>query len=183
MNVFVEEQGCSAEEELDADDATSWHWVLYGLMDSGGGRFGETPAATIRLVPASTHDHGHDVVHGAEPVTDEGGKGAKMPSEPNYGKSNSLWDGKEPYAKIGRLATKEWFRGKGFAKALVQESLRWAAGHHEEVGRGQKWRGLILAHAQIGVEGWYRNLGWVKDEGMGQWFEEGIEHVGMWKRL
>lgn len=182
MDVFVTEQGCSAEEEVDIDDAISWHWVLFARGEGGKEEEG-VPAATIRFVPASTHDHGHDVVYGAKPVVDEGAKGAKMPTEPNYGKSNSLWDGKERYAKIGRLATREQFRGRGFGKLLLQEALKWAGKHHQEVGKEGKWNGLVLAHAQVAVEGWYEGLGWARDEGMGQWWEEGIEHVAMWRRV
>ena len=181
MDVFVTEQGCSAEEEIDAEDAICWHWVLYA--HSANGKNDEVPMATIRLVPASTHDHGHDVVHGAEPVTDEGGQGAKMPTEPNYGKSDGMWDGKERYAKIGRLATRKEFRGRGLGKELVQRALIWAREHRTEVGKGQEWGGLILAHAQTAVEQWYSALGWVRDKGMGLWWEEGIEHVGMWRRV
>ncbi|KAJ5350691.1 hypothetical protein N7541_008418 [Penicillium brevicompactum] len=40
--VFITEQNCSAETEIDTDDARSWHWVLYD---------GTTAVGTIRLVP------------------------------------------------------------------------------------------------------------------------------------
>lgn len=181
MDVFVTEQGCRVEEELDDDDAICWHWVL--SAHNADRRREEVPAATVRLVPASTHDYGQDLVHGAEPVTDQEMKGAKVPTEPNFRRSNSLWDGKERYAKIGRLATRKGLRGRGFGKVLVQEALKWAGEHPTEVGRGQEWDGLVLAHAQTAVVGWYSKLGWVRDEGMGVWREEGIEHVGMWKRV
>lgn len=45
------------------------------------------------------------------------------------------------------------------------------------------WRGLVLVHAQVDVEGMYRGLGFVTDEGLGRWDEEGIEHVGMFRRV
>ena len=181
MEVFIKEQCCSADEEIDADDASCWHWVIFTQNAAGE----EVPAATIRLVPASQHDHGHDVTHGAEAVVDEGGKANKMATEPNYAASDGLWDGKELYAKIGRLATIKEFRGRGYGRVLVQRAMEWTgenAGQVAKDGEGA-WKGLVLAHAQMGVEKWYRGLGFERDEGMGVWWEEGIEHVGMWKRV
>lgn len=90
-----------------------------------------------------------------------------------------MWDRKEPFLKIGRLATRKEFRGRGFGRVLVEEALRWAGGE----GVGAAWRGLLLVHAQAGVEGWYEGLGWRTDEGLGRWDECGILHVGMWKRV
>ena len=76
---------------------------------------------------------------------------------------------------------------------LVEEALRWAAGHRGEVVRDWRgedgevgvgvWKGLLLLHAQVGVQGWYGSLGWQTDVGMGRWDEAGIEHVGMWRRV
>lgn len=45
------------------------------------------------------------------------------------------------------------------------------------------WKGLVCAHAQVHLEGTYKKWGFERDAGMGTWWEEGIEHVGMWKRL
>lgn len=45
--VFVEEQHCSAEEEIDQDDPISWHWVVYPNAPQ------KVAAGTIRLVPVS----------------------------------------------------------------------------------------------------------------------------------
>jgi len=33
------------------------------------------------------------------------------------------------------------------------------------------------------VQKFWHGLGFEKDQGMGEWDEEGIMHVGMWKRL
>lgn len=55
-----------------------------------------------------------------------------------------------------------------------------------ELGRepdNSVFRGLVLVHAQKTVEKVWTNHGFVKDESMGVWFEEEIEHVGMWKRI
>ncbi len=163
--VFIREQDCDPDDDIDAADPVSWHWVLFAPSSKNvnGTTEGkdDTPAATIRLVPASVHDHGHDVKHGAEAVTDEGGQGAKMATEPNYGKSNSgMWDGQEPYAMIGRIATLRAHRGNGFGKVLVEHALDWARRHPRETGgeTGENWKGLLLAHAQVKVEGWYKGM-------------------------
>ena len=54
----------------------------------------------------------------------------------------------------------------------------------DEVGRERgEWKGLVLVHAQKEIERFWAGLGFVRDEGMGVWWEEGIEHVGMWRRV
>ncbi|CAD6578282.1 MAG: hypothetical protein ASARMPRED_008672 [Alectoria sarmentosa] len=162
--VFGLEQHCPADEEIDADDPVSWHWVLYA--DS-------VPAATIRLIPARTH--------AAAAAADDGEKAV---AGPDY-KNSRLWDHEEPFAMIGRVATQKEFRGRGYGRVLVEEALRWAGGNGGEVrgDKGVEWKGLLLAHAQVEVEGWYAGLGWRTDEGLGRWDEEGIPHVGMWRRV
>lgn len=45
------------------------------------------------------------------------------------------------------------------------------------------WKGLVCAHAQVHLVKMYKKWGFESDEGMGTWWEEGIEHMGMWKRL
>jgi len=64
-----------------------------------------------------------------------------------------------------------------------------AAEHRRlELGVGAEdddyWRGLVLIHAQksIADKVWSR-LGFVRDESLGEWEEEGIVHVGMWRRI
>ena len=46
------------------------------------------------------------------------------------------------------------------------------------------WKGLVLIHAQKAITDkvWSR-YGFVQDDSLGEWDEEGITHVGMWKRL
>lgn len=165
-DVFILEQNCLADEEIDVDDGISWHWVIYA---------GSVPAGTIRLVPAQAHADADD---------------EKAVGGPNY-KGSRLWDHKEPYLKIGRLATRKEFRGRGYGRVLVEEALGWAAGHVGDVvadgydadGKRVEWKGLLLAHAQAAVEKWYASMGWHADEGMGRWDECGIEHVGVWRRV
>jgi predicted GNAT family N-acyltransferase len=165
--VFIVEQKCSAEKEIDAEDEISWHWVIYA-EPSGGEE--EVPAATIRLVPAQAHADADD----AKPV-----------DGPNY-KGSTAWDHNEPYVMIGRVATVKEFRGRGYGRVLVEKAL-WTAGNNAgsmlEDERLTEWKGLVLAHAQKWVEKWYHSLGFVTDKGMGTWWEEGIKHVAMWKRV
>jgi predicted GNAT family N-acyltransferase len=52
LRVFCEEQGCSAVNELDEDDARSWHWVTYDPSSSSA-----RPIACIRLVPPPHPPH------------------------------------------------------------------------------------------------------------------------------
>lgn len=115
-----------------------------------------------------------------------------------------MWDGKEAYIKLGRLATVRSHRGLGIGKLLVDAALKWAlenaatlqrqpsgtrAGENlvgENTAEGEEengWNGLVLVHAQRDVERFYRGVGFETDDGMGVWTEEGIDHVGMWRRL
>lgn len=177
--VFVNEQHCSAAEEVDADDAVSWHWVIFCVSPSTGED--DIPAATIRLVPAQPNP---DIEN-------------QKADGPDY-VGSEIWNHKEPYVKIGRVSTVKEFRGRGYGKVLVEAALEWAGknpgsmvlearqGLEEDKGtlRGlPEWKGLVLAHAQVSVEEWYSKLGFERDGGMGMWVEEGIEHVGMWKRV
>ena len=88
----------------------------------------------------------------------------------------------EPYLKLQRFATLASHRGKGLGRMLVDESLRWAVENKEEIG-GQGWEGNVLVHAQVSVEKVWEKMGFVTDEKLGRWDEEGIDHLGMWRRL
>lgn len=41
----------------------------------------------------------------------------------------------------------------------------------------------MLVHAQVAVEKVWKRYGFFKDESLGVWDEEGIDHIGMWRRL
>lgn len=92
---------------------------------------------------------------------------------------------------IGRVATRKEYRGRGYGRVLIEEALGWAGVHAgnmvgdwvDKGGERGLWRGLVLIHAQVEVEGWYASIGWRTDEGLGRWDEEGIQHVGMWRRV
>ncbi|KAI4273223.1 MAG: hypothetical protein LQ337_004783 [Flavoplaca oasis] len=192
ISVFVNEQGCSLYNEIDADDARSWHWIA---LD------GEKPVATMRLVPVSTitkelngkgqekevvteKEH-RDLLHDDKDKTSGG-----LLTEPYHG-ATKMWDGRQPYIKIGRMATLAEYRGKGIAQTLIDESLDWAKAHAAELSSGEgkqlgdapQWNGLVLSHAQKSVQRWWGKMGFEVDEGLGVWWEEGIEHIGMWRRV
>ncbi|MCJ1319505.1 hypothetical protein MMC15_004841 [Xylographa vitiligo] len=164
------------------------------------------PVATIRLVPPPHAPHPKpgsvDGVGGAWPTSSESGE-----LRPSGDAPTAMHDGHEPYIKLGRLATLEEYRGLGLGKLLVTTTLEWAARNaealqlkggegegvalegegvareREGVVREEGWKGLVLVHAQKGVEDFWRGVGFVRDEGLGEWVEEGIVHVGMWRRV
>ncbi|KAJ5826486.1 Acyl-CoA N-acyltransferase [Penicillium robsamsonii] len=173
-SVFIDEQHCTAESEIDSDDARSWHWVLYDNSTATS-----TPAGVIRLVPPPQAPHAHLT----EPSAAQGA--------PEYDWAH------EPCIKLTRVAIMPSFRGLGLGRQLVETALEWAAVHAADIdegaaqiaARGQSpvtpipWRGLVLVHAQVDVEGMYAGLGFETDHSLGRWHEEGIEHVGMFRRV
>lgn len=241
--VFVEEQNIALENEFDADDARSFHWVVYASVGATGTTNGFKPGAdgdststssfstttaaaagadaqedrrrsdpsahrvavgTVRLVPpphpnspaapatigavdsngtASSNDHGHDHSHSLS--TSSAAAAAVAP----------------PYIKLGRLAILSPYRKLGLARLLLRTALDWAAQHPHllcpppspeavELARVEgrdgalgRWDGRVLAHAQMHLDKFYGSFGFVRDEDMGVWDEEGIDHIGMWLQL
>lgn len=175
-SVFIDEQHCTADSEIDSDDARSWHWVLYDNSTASS-----TPVGVIRLVPPPQVPHAH--------VTEP-------PSAVAQGALEYDWT-HEPCIKLTRVAIMPSFRGLGLGRRLVETALGWAAVHAAEIdeaaaqigARGESpvtpipWRGLVLVHAQVDVERMYAGLGFETDQSMGRWDEEGIEHVGMFRRV
>lgn len=111
-------------------------------------------------------------------------------------------DAQESYVKLTRLAVLKPYRRLGLARLLINSALEWAGKHPElimpvadptvrearkmatgEAERDERWNGLVLVHAQVGVERMWAGHGFVRDEGMGVWVEDGVEHVGMWRRV
>lgn len=170
----MHEQHCSIENEIDDDDARSWHWICFELdLNSNNESDAEKkiPVATMRLVPVS-------------PPSAEGHSSVEGPSH----SPTTMWNGHEPYIKFGRLATLASHRGLGLGKLILKEAMQWAASNRDILSKGaggedNGWKGLALVHSQKEVEGFYAQLGFVTDEGLGVWLEEHIEHVGMWRRI
>ena len=157
---------------------------------------GSVPVATIRLVPPP---HGHHPLPGSV----DGNGGDAVQTVTGGDRKTSMHDGKELYIKIGRMATVPDFRGLGLGKMLLNRALNWAAGNPTTLGlvpsdaierqvtigklggdiSSLEWKGLVLAHSQKSAVKFYEEAGFVVDEELGTWVEEGIEHVAMWKRL
>lgn len=164
-----------------------------------------TPIGTIRLVPFPHSGHpkiGGDYWNGQL----KDGKECASPdiSSPSattgLDRPTTFHNGKEPYMKLGRLAVVEEYRGNGLSRLLVQTAMSWLKSSPSffdpsitELGLEQmgasteteipKWGGLVCVHAQEQVVGTWAKLGFQVDKGMGKWWEEGIPHVGMFKRL
>ena len=153
IKVFCDEQKCAIEPELDKDDPRSFSWVVYERKAGSPETEMGRPVSTVRMVPPP---------HGPHP------NGHANPNE-------------EPYVRMTRVATLADARGRGINRHLVNEVLKWLAQHPQVIGND--WKGLILTHAQTVIEGMYSKMGFVTDDSLGRWDEEGIEHLGMWKKL
>lgn len=155
-----------------------------------------TPIGTIRLVPFPHPPH-------PEPGSVFTFNAEEEPAGPPpyiTDRPTTFHDGKEPYIKLGRIAVVKEFRGAGVARMLADAALTWAQENPtffnpsvttlgmENLGAKKLedipvWKGLVCVHAQESVEKAWAKWGFELDEGMGTWEEEGIKHVGMFRRL
>lgn len=209
--VFVVEQGVPLENELDFDDRRCYTWTAYasypGLVkpmpegshplrkQSTSTKF---PIGTIRLIPPpNTTNHAFE-------------NHRNMDGTPFTGKTiaSLTHNGHEPFVTLGRLAILKDYRKLGISKLLIDSALTMAHDYPHIISEhptavfaedlkahlgvddlGLKndedfaWNGLVLIHAQIGLQKFWARYGFEVDEGMGIWEEEGMDHVGMWKRL
>jgi GNAT superfamily N-acetyltransferase len=157
------------------------------------------PIGTIRLVPVPHPPHPEP---GSSYAADALETGPASNNPPPYivDRPTTFHDGKEPYIKIGRIAVLKEFRGNGLSNLLVNSALTWAKQNPtffnpsvtemgmEKIGASSiveipVWKGLTCVHAQEQVQKQWAKWGFVLDEGMGTWVEEGINHVGMFQRL
>ncbi|MCJ1352919.1 MAG: hypothetical protein MMC33_002903 [Icmadophila ericetorum] len=207
ISVFVDEQSCALDKEIDSDDTRSWHWVVYAsvsgpTIDNGSNgerrtsQGGKVAVGTIRLIPPP---HAPHPIPGKHYAGDELGSPAETSSlqTATADQATTLHDGREAYVKLGRLATLKEYRRLGLGRLLVNAALEWVSKNKDKVqdsrgtdpverenwGLRREWKGLVLIHAQGEMERWWRMMGFVRDEGMGEWWEEGIRHVGMWRRM
>lgn len=173
--VFVQEQAVPLENEFDWDDARSIHWVMY-ITDLEHDR---EPAGTVRVVPYP---------HPPHPDSSQRPQRSSHPASAG-----------EPYYKIGRLAVRKQFRKMKLGGFLVNTALQDLQSHPElsaavlaeavSSSSSPNTETLppnpihVLAHAQKPVQKVWERYGFHVDPSMGEWQEEGIWHVGMWRRL
>jgi predicted GNAT family N-acyltransferase len=180
-SVFVHEQGVPLENELDFDDRRCFTWTAYASVpghtqpapDSSHWHPMRKPSTstklaigTIRLIPPpNTINHTFD-------------KHRNMDGSPYSHPipKSSIHDGRECFITLGRLAILKEFRGVGVAEELN-------AHLGITLDTNTEWNGLVLIHAQIGLQKFWKRYGFEVDEAMGIWDEEGMDHVAMWKRL
>lgn len=206
--VYVREQNIPLENEFDEDDARSFHWVVYASIpakavpSSNGSSTSSSsnnnnnanrrssastkiPIGTIRLVPPPHPPH-NSISSSSSPHSTNNNNNINN----NHGDQAA-----ETCIKLGRLAVLKEFRKAGISKLLIESALAFAREHPYEVGPqmdlsealhkgiAMNFKGLVLVHSQVGVQKVWKRYGFEVDEGMGRWDEEGIEHVGMWKRV
>ncbi|EOA85120.1 hypothetical protein ACJQWK_06555 [Exserohilum turcicum] len=160
------------------------------------------PVATIRLIPPPHGPNKYIQQHKPDKHPD-----ADPPSQDHDNKHPA-----EPYIKLGRLAVRAPYRGLGLAKLLINTALDYATSNPDAIYRPPSptalemaqilghakekeitWQGLVMIHAQANLQSMWEKHGFHEElkneEGEVEiaaephWFEEGIEHVGMWKRL
>ncbi|KAB2570945.1 hypothetical protein DBV05_g10377 [Lasiodiplodia theobromae] len=206
--VYVEEQNVPLENEFDDDDPRSFHWVVYVSQDVSPGSEGTLVTGPKSPPPQSEHRQSDPTAnrvavgtirlvpppHPPHPASADAHKpGSPLPTENTH--ASGL------YIKLGRLAVLPAYRKLKLAALLVHTALDWAAqnGYQvlsppraKEIGlvdiEGpaadlESWDGLALVHAQSWLERFWGKFGFVKDEEMGEWDEEGIVHCGMWLKL
>lgn len=144
--LWSKEQRQSFENQIDADDARSCHWVVYAsvnetvepeVRDEDGNVMRprksctrNTPAGAIRLVPfphgplpkaGGRYDNGQliDEKDGKPSEASSTGSAASMD------RPTTFYDGREPYVKLGRLIVAKEFRGFGLSGLLVHTVLSW----------------------------------------------------------
>ncbi|EPS43787.1 hypothetical protein H072_2236 [Dactylellina haptotyla CBS 200.50] len=166
VEVFVKEQGVPAENEKDEYDDGSMHWVVYASIPSPSNQTSADKHA-VNGISSET-----ELSQNRTPV------GTIRLIPPTVSKKT--------YILIGRLAVLKPFRKLGLAKLLLEEAIRYAesegsTGGFDNPGEGLKWDGKCYIHAQTIVQEWWAKNGFYRDDDAGEWDEEGIMHVGMWR--
>ncbi|KAH7401270.1 hypothetical protein BKA66DRAFT_450098 [Pyrenochaeta sp. MPI-SDFR-AT-0127] len=160
------------------------------------------PVATIRLIPPP---------HGPNKYV-EHDKPDKHPDADPPNEGSEKKHTAEPYVKLGRLAVLKPYRKLGLSKLLINAVFDFVVHNSEKVYRPPSptalemaqiqghnrekeitWQGLVMIHAQADLKGMWERHGFreelkndkgeVEAAAEPHWVEEGIEHVGMWKRL
>ena len=164
------------------------------------------PVGTIRLIPGPHAPNPYLAKSGEKSVDKH------ADASPPPGTDSHHEDPEEPYVKLGRLAVLAPYRKLGLAKLLINTALDYAAKNHEDIYQPPSpttmemaslrrdsvpeaiaWNGLVMIHAQANLKTLWERYGFAEelknDNGEvaiakePQWVEEGILHVGMWRRL
>lgn len=159
-----------------------------------------TPIGTIRLIPPP---HGPNKYKEEKPVTHP---------DDDTPMTEKMDHTDEPYVKLGRLSVVGAFRKNNIARMLLNTVIKFAAERPELIyvppspttrelaalkspttTRQLSWQGLVFIHAQIQLVKMWEKYGFsealrdeqgnVEIDAEPHWIEEGIEHVGMWKRI
>ncbi|KAI5297422.1 hypothetical protein KEM56_004832 [Ascosphaera pollenicola] len=169
--VFVDEQHCDPDHEMDLDDSRSWHLVFYDAES-------KQPAGVLRIVPPPHEPH--DFIEN---------KSFKEPRRP-YIKLGRIALLKEFRGKgLGKLIIQtalDWAAGHAQDITRSLDEARTAADGMAKThtsGTEGEWDGVVLVHAQKVMEPMYARCGFVTDPSMGTWIEERMVHVGMWQTL
>lgn len=195
VDVFVYEQGVPSENEIDSEDPWSWHWIVYQKAQTEESieesQIFEVNGSADRLMLPK------DAISGSRPgeaVESNEIEISTLRIVPPPHVEPHTYEGKTvPYVRLTRVAIQRPFRGQSAARYMVSEALGWLARSKETIrkeildqgriqdGTEAEWDGLVLVHSQVQVEGFWKKMGFVRDEKMGVWDEEGIMHVGMWR--
>jgi predicted GNAT family N-acyltransferase len=181
--VFIDEQHCSWENEVDADDPRSFHFVIYAPssnLNSHNSLSAQDgiPVGVVRFTVPMPESHDHHT------ATEAPAAATTAATEPSH--ANAKYHA--PHLRLGRLAVLSEYRKHKLGRLIVEYSLKFARENpraieaYSEPGTGQ-WEGLVLIHAQKEVQRFWERMGFELDEGMGEWVEEGIDHIGMWQKL
>jgi len=189
--VFVNElHAVPLQHHIDGDDARSCHWVLYSRATSEESP--PLPIGTIRLVRPPHSPHPEPGSRFEAPENELPAQKAKTLFQsplPDFvtDKKTKYHDGVEPFIRLGRLSVIKEFRGAKFADLLIQAALQWVSENPEFVREALpeelKWKGLVCVHAHDKAASTWERNGFVIDEGMDDWFEGGLRHVGMFRRV
>lgn len=165
------------------------------------------PVGTIRMIPAPHGPNKYLEKEGSDKHTD-----ADPPREVEQQSWAESKHPSEPYVKLGRLAVLAPYRKLGLAKLLINTAMEYAAKHPDDIYEPPSptttekanllgippqdvasWNGLVMIHAQANLKHLWERYGFTEelldDKGEVEiskephWVEEGIEHIGMWRRL
>lgn len=162
------------------------------------------PVATIRMIPPPHRPNQYMLNSNTNTDTHTHGEAPQSMSDPFHPL--------EAYVKLGRLAALKAYRGLGLAKLLINAALDFATLNPDKVysppsptalekaqmqgshrDKEILWQGLVMIHAQTSLHAMWEKHGFheelkndhgeVEIHAQPHWIEEGIEHMGMWKRL